>query len=348
MFRSTIIALVCAILFLSFPVSGADKKVNRTVIGFGSCSHQSRSQAFWDPILANKPDYFIFGGDNIYSDTYNMELQWKKYQQMAALPGFQKLKKSAVLFATWDDHDYGLNDSGEEFREKVASRENFFRFWNLPKNSPRRKNPGICDAKIVTLDGKRIQFIILDTRYFRSELIKREIRGEGEGRYTQNTRKDATILGTAQWTWLEKQLMEPADIRLIVSSIQVIPEEHNWEAWKRFPEEHKKLYRLIKSTKADGVVFLTGDRHMAEISRNDKAVGYPLYDITSSGLNMGRGGYWPEPNKYRLGNQFFENNFGLVTIEWFKEPVITMEIRDDKNNVVLHEHIKLSTLKHKR
>jgi len=348
MFRSCIIATGLTVLLLSARVSGAENKPNRTVIGFGSCSHQSRSQAYWDPILANKPDYFIFGGDNIYSDTYNMELQWKKYQQMAALPGFQKLKKSAVLFATWDDHDFGLNDSGAEFREKVSSRDNFFRFWNLPKNSPRRKNPGVCDAKIVTLEGKRIQFIILDTRYFRSELIKREVRGEGEGRYTDNTRKDATVLGDEQWAWLEKQLREPAELRLIVSSIQVVPEEHYWEAWRRFPGEQKKLFRLIKSTKAEGVIFLTGDRHMAEISRNEKAVGYPLYDVTSSGLNMGRGGYWPEPNKYRLGDQYFENNFGVITIDWFADPVITMEIRNEKNEIVLHEHVKLSALKHKR
>lgn len=348
MFRSITIAALFVVLFLGGNASGAEKKVARTVIGFGSCSHQSRSQAFWSPILTNRPDFFIFGGDNIYSDTYNMELQWKKYQQMAALPGFQQLKKMSVLFATWDDHDFGLNDSGAEFREKEGSRDNFFRFWQIPKNSPRRKTPGIYDAKIVDLGGKRLQFIMLDTRYFRSELVKRESRGEGEGRYADNKRKDATILGAEQWKWLEEQLRKPADIRLLVSSIQVVPEEHYWEAWKRFPEEHKRLYRLIKSTKANGVIVLSGDRHMAEISRNDKAVGYPLYDVTSSGLNMGRGGYWPEPNKFRLGEQFFENNFGLVTIDWFSDPVITMEIRDEKNNVVLHEHVKQSMLKHRK
>lgn len=341
----SVVALVAGVVASE---ARGDTSSGRTVIGFGSCSHQSRPQKFWDAVLENKPDYFIFAGDNIYSDTYDMGLQWKKYQQLAAMPGFQKLKRQAVVFATWDDHDFGLNDSGAEFREKDASRENFFRFWRVPKNSPRRSNPGVCDARIVDRDGKRIQFILLDTRFFRSELVKRESREEGEGRYGENNRKGATILGAQQWVWLEKQLKEPADIRLLVSSVQVIPDEHHWEAWARFPAEQQKLYRLIKAAKAEGVIILSGDRHMAEIVRNDKAVGYPLYEITSSGLNMGRGGYWPEPNRFRLGDQFFDNNYGMIVIDWYADPTITLQVHDEKGQTILEQVFKLSTLKKPR
>jgi alkaline phosphatase D len=327
------------------PVISAPKLTPQTVIGFGSCSHQGRSQNFWDPILAHKPDYFIFAGDNIYSDTYKMDLQWKKYQQLGNQPGFQKLKKTSTIMATWDDHDYGLNDSGAEFREKVASRENFLNFWGEPQKSPRRNNPGVSDARIVDVEGKRLQFILLDTRYFRGELVKREHRGEGEGRYTRNNNRTATVLGDEQWKWLEQQLRQPADIRLLVSSIQVIPEDHYWECWDLFPMERTRLFRMIKATKANGVIALSGDRHMAELSRHDRAIGYPFFDLTSSGLNMGRGGYWPEPNRHRIGEQFFENNFGLILIDWLPDPMITLQIRDDKDNVVLQEKIALSTLK---
>jgi len=335
-------------LVLLLPVAVAAQqapKPARTVIGFGSCSHQSRSQAFWDPILSHKPDYFIFGGDNIYSDTYNMALQWKKYEQLAAHAGFQKLKQSSVLLATWDDHDFGLNDSGAEFREKEGSRENFLNFWGVPKKSPRRNNPGVSVARVVDINGYRLQFILLDTRYFRSALVKRAERAEGEGRYTRNRDRAATILGAEQWTWLEQQLRVPADVRLLVSSIQVVPEDHYWECWDLFPLERNRLFKMIKATKANGVIVLSGDRHMAELSRHDKAIGYPLYDLTSSGLNMGRGGYWPEPNRHRIGEQFFENNFGLILIEWQADPLITLQIRDEKNRVVLQEDIRLSTLK---
>jgi alkaline phosphatase D len=341
------IVLMALMLPMGAMASGTNSPV-RTVIGFGSCSHQGRSQAFWEPILTNHPDYFIFGGDNIYSDTYNMELQRKKYQQLASHAGFKALKKQSILLATWDDHDYGLNDSGSEFREKDASRENFLSFWGVPKKSPRRNYPGVYDARVVELYGHRIQFIVLDTRFFRSELVKRENRAEGEGRYAENNNRSATMLGEEQWAWLEKKLKEPADIRILVSSIQVVPEDHYWEAWNKFPLERGRLFKLIKSTGANGIIVLSGDRHMAELSRHDKAIGYPLYDLTSSGLNMGRGGYWPEPNKHRIGKQFFENNFGLVLIDWEEDPVITLQIRDLGNRIVLEQKVALSELRKKR
>ncbi|HMO52446.1 MAG TPA: alkaline phosphatase D family protein [Kiritimatiellia bacterium] len=342
-----LVTMVCA--GLTGPASGeAVTAARSTVIGFGSCAHQSRSQAFWAPILSHRPDYFIFGGDNIYSDTYNMELQWKKYQQLGAQEGFQRLRRQSVIMATWDDHDYGLNDVGGEFREKVQSRENFLNFWQVPKRSPRRRNPGVCDARVVEIDGRRLQFILLDTRYFRSPLVKRADRGEGEGRYGRTQDRTSTILGAEQWAWLEQQLRQPADIRLLVSSIQVIPEDHFWEAWINFPHERTRLFRLIRSTRAEGVIVLSGDRHMAELSRHDKAVGYPLYELTSSGLNMARGGYWPEPNRHRIGELFFENHFGLVRIAWLDDPVITLEIRDLKDRLILEESIPLSSLSRRR
>ena len=324
----------------------AEEAAPKTVIALGSCAHQSRSQAFWAPILSHKPDYFIFGGDNMYSDTYNMDLQRKKYQQLADQEGFQQLKKQSIIMATWDDHDYGLNDSGLEFREKAGSQKNFLDFWGVPARSPRREQEGIYDATVVDVEGRRLQFIILDTRYHRSELVKKAERKQGEGRYTQNSSPNATILGEAQWAWLEKQLEMKADIRFIVSSIQVVPQDHLWESWFNFPRERNRLFRLIRSTGAEGVIFLTGDRHMAELSRHNEAgVGYPLYDLTSSGLNMARGGHWPETNRYRIGRQFFENHFGLITIAWEKDPSITLQIRDLSNKVVIEHALTLDELR---
>jgi alkaline phosphatase D len=175
--------------------------------------------------------------------------------------------------------------------------------------------------------------------------VKLEKREEGQGRYSLNRSRAATILGPDQWTWLEEQLRKPADLRLLVSSIQVVPEEHAWESWSRFPLEHKRLYRMIKATKAEGVIILSGDRHMAELSRHPDAAGYPLYDLTASGLNMGRGGYWPEPNRHRIGEQFFENHFGLITVDWLDDPLITLHIRDLTDRVVLQHEIRLSELR---
>ena len=54
-----------------------------------------------------------------------------------------------------------------------------------------------------------------------------------------------------------------------------------------FPHERERLYKLLRDTRAGGVVLLSGDRHLAELSVTDAGLGYPLFDLTSSGLNQG-------------------------------------------------------------
>ena len=57
-----------------------------------------------------------------------------------------------------------------------------------------------------------------------------------------NTDPTPTVLGEAQWKWLEEQLQVPAEVRLIGSSIQVVAEDHGWEKWTNFPHERERLF----------------------------------------------------------------------------------------------------------
>ena len=57
------------------------------------------------------------------------------------------------------------------------------------------------------------------------------------------------------------------------------------ESWSNFPQSRAKLLALVAVTQTPGVFFLSGDVHFAEINRAWPApTGYPLYDVTSSGL----------------------------------------------------------------
>ena len=58
------------------------------------------------------------------------------------------------------------------------------------------------------------------------------------------------MLGAAQWAWLRAQLLQPAELRLIVSSVQVLAEGHGWEGWDNLPLERTKLLGLIDETAA--------------------------------------------------------------------------------------------------
>jgi alkaline phosphatase D len=108
-------------------VRGADASPALTRIAFGSCAKQSKDQPIWDAVLATKPELFVFLGDNIYGDTRDMKELRAKYAQLAAKPGFQRLRASTPLLATWDDHDFGEDDAGADYPMKEESRRSF---WN--------------------------------------------------------------------------------------------------------------------------------------------------------------------------------------------------------------------------
>ena len=96
-----------------------------------------------------------------------------KYARLAAMPGYQAAQVACPILATWDDHDYGVDDGGGEYPKKVESQQVFLDFFGDPEDSPRRKRQGVYDAEVFGPPGKRVQVILLDTRYFRSPLKKK-------------------------------------------------------------------------------------------------------------------------------------------------------------------------------
>jgi len=346
MTRRFISSLILLSLINATSIFGSDS-ASLWTIGFGSCNHQSRWQGFWTPILAEKPDIFVFCGDNIYGDTRDEKVLKVKYTMLLEQSGFQTLRKEAEVLATWDDHDYGQNDAGADYEMKEVSEKIFEDVWNMPENAPARTRPGIYDAHVFEKNGKRLQVILLDTRFFRSPLVRLPEPVPNLGQTGLNTDPEATILGDDQWSWFKEQLEQSADIRIIVSSIQVVSGEHFYESWSRFPLEQEKIYALIRDTKAEGVVIISGDRHHGEISMNPSAVGYPLYDVTSSGLNMARRDKHEEPNPYRVGNLYLRSQFGVLRISDEADPLITLQIMDVHHKIQCETSVRLSELKPK-
>lgn len=320
-----------------------------TKIAFGSCGHQDHSQ----PVLAlaadQKPDAFIFLGDNIYGDTDDMAVLKSKYAKLGAKEEYKKLAATTRILATWDDHDYGRNDAGKEYPFAMQSKEIFLQFFNEPATSERRKHKGIYHTEYIKTTGKTIQVLLLDNRTFRSGVLRWDTSAKlprdkyfYELDYKPHTSTDSTLLGEEQWQWLEGELRKPADLRLICSGSQFGIEFNGYEAWANFPHEQKRLLNLIKQTRANGVIFLTGDVHYAEISRLEEPGMYPIYDITSSGITS----TWDfaTPNKNRIEGPVMENNFGLLTITWEKDPRIHMQIIDKVNNSRIDYTIRKSDI----
>ena len=243
------------------------------VIGFGSCIDQDLPQPIWSAIEAKNVDAFMFLGDNVYGDHPSGKLDKlrKSYiSQSTKLPKWLNKKK---VVSIWDDHDYGINDGGGDFKNKRESQKLFLDFWQIPENDPRHKRDGLYFNELIEIDGFKINLIVLDTRFFRSKL------SSNKSPYIPTDNIDTTILGDEQWTWFKQVLNHDSDLILVLSSIQILATEHVFEKWDLFPHERLKMIKLldVKETKT---LIISGDRHKGGLYKKGS-----LIELTSSSLN---------------------------------------------------------------
>lgn len=309
-----------------WPTLGAGPQLaSDTVIthfAFGSCNGHADPQAVWSTISASNPQAFIAMGDNVYGDIgYDggpgLDSFVAAYRQQLTSAPFMDLRRSVPMLATWDDHDFGPNDGGGSFEHRTASELLFEHFWQVPAEA--REHAGVYHSVTVGPAGRRVQFIVLDTRFFRSDLVRLP-QASDSGRYTGNNAADATMLGTQQWNWLERELAEPADLRVVVSSVQVLSEAHGWEAWDKLPLERGRLLDMLADRAGGGLVILSGDRHAAGIYETEWQ-GEAVVEFTSSSLNRPMTGGTAraterEPDPLRVTPFVGEANFGSMAIDW--------------------------------
>jgi len=270
-------------------------------IALGSCLHQDHPAPIWDAVKDNNIDSFFFLGDNIYGDVPS-GLPWKLKRsydkQKKVLPSWLMSKQIHVI---WDDHDYGKNDGGGSYRFKEYAQDLYIDFWEIPDDDPRANREGIYYQQLQNINGLRVLFVGLDTRYFRSNIE------EKDDVYLPNLEPDATFLGDKQWEWLTDTLKQEHDLLIMASSIQVLATEHRFEKWSNIPSERNKLLTLLESLDSK-VIVVSGDRHRAGLYQyND------ITEITASSLN--RPTYSEETDSLLLGKTYTENNFGLISIE---------------------------------
>ena len=306
-------------------IQAQDKRLDR--MAFGSCNRQDAPQPLWKPILADRPDLWIWMGDNIYGDSPVMDTLRAKYERQNAVVEYQLLKASTPIIGVWDDHDYGINDGGKYFAQKKESRDLMFDFLDVPAGSPDRQREGGYSAYTFGEGDQQVKVILLDGRYFRDSLSR------VDRVYQINAR--GQILGDAQWKWLENELRTSTSrINFIVSGIQILPTEHAYEKWANFPQERERLLNLIARSGVQNPILMSGDRHIAEIMKLEDA-RFPagLYEVTSSGLTHTWNGIAEEKNSLRVSDLIAQLNYGLATFDWEKEAVL-VEIKGE--NGILH------------
>lgn len=339
------------------PSAPLDRSAALTRISVGSCMKQEDDQSIWTQIAAGAPQLFLFIGDNVYGDVYSgdplMPELRDAYARLAQSAPFKAFRERVPVMPIWDDHDYGLNDAGATFPLRFGGEALFEEAWALPANDPRRARPGVYHTEIVGPPGQRVQIILLDTRFFRSDLkATDEKNAPGKERYLPDSDPSKTMLGDAQYAWLAAELEKPAEVRLIVSSIQVLAEGHGWEAWRTLSADRQRFYDTLAASGADGIVLLSGDRHSGALYRNDRALPYPLYELTTSSLNA-PASVWRaksgetrvEEDPARLGDMYYDVNYGEVGIDWTKG-VVSLTLRGGAGDVLTAKELALKDLRY--
>jgi len=309
-------------------------------LGFGSCLHQDRSMAILKTIEKKELDLFMFIGDNVYGDQEDGELDKliRTYkQQYNNLENF--LRNVSVEFI-WDDHDFGINDGGSNYRYKDRAKELFLETWKIPSNDPRRLRDGLYFDKMIKKNGLKVHLIFLDNRSFKSEWkLTDEFNKEGKERYVKDFDPQKTLLGKKQWQWLKDKLNEDSDIKIILSSLQILSLGHGWESWDKLPLERERLFNLIDESNVSNLFILSGDRHRGGFYRFKTNDNNEIYEFTSSSLNLPIPFNTEERGPLRIGSTYRKANFGVVRI--FEDKVV-MELTSNKGKVVNSLNIEIN------
>ncbi len=297
-----------------------------TTVAFGSCNLAKKPQRYFKSVLKNKPDLWIWLGDIVYANTEDVNITRQKYNEVKSHKHYQDVLKSCKVIGVYDDHDFGENNIGMEYKEKHESQQAVLDFLDEPATSERRKQEGVYWSYTFGLGKTQIKIILLDLRYFR-----------------EMPSDTSDMLGEVQWQWLEKEIANStATINIIGSSIQFISNPHFFERWGAFPKSKQRLITLLQKYPSKNTFFISGDRHMAEISKQtDLKLNYTLFDFTSSGLTHFFPYFYKDKNPNRFGKEFiWKRNFGILSFNW-KDQSMAMIIKKHNNKTLQETNLSL-------
>ena len=230
------------------------------------------STEIFHAIREAQPDAMLWLGDNVYL----REVDWwspkgiaYRYAHSRAEPDLQPLLATTAHYATWDDHDYGPNDSDRSYVHKDAALEVFQRFWPNPSYGM----PGVPGV-FTQFEWGDAEVFLLDDRWHRAPN-----NAPGEGPY----------LGPEQMQWLLDALTASrATFKIVANGGQLINPSEVFENYANVASgERETFLGELRQRQIDGLVFVAGDRHHTELIRLDREGTYPLFEFTSSPLTAG-------------------------------------------------------------
>lgn len=314
---------------------------NKDTISFltGSCAFQypfplnaggkrKRLNRIFSTMAAEKADFMVWTGDNVYY----LAGQWNSYKSMVRenlrtrlRKSYKEFLESCPQYATWDDHDFGPNDSDGRFKLKDTAFAVFKKFWMNPYHGTDEQNGVFCHFSQGDCD-----FFMLDSRY-----------------HCDKKNKDKKLIGDTQLEWLKTQLKaSKANFKFIFSGTQFIPIDQFGETWARYPNEHGNFFDFVEREAIKGLIFISGDRHYSELNKKNREKNYPLYEFTCSPLTSFTDPAYTKNNPIRIKDTSIrDQNYGRIKIfNEGRERICRIETFDTKGKFIWKYDIKLSEL----
>ena len=273
---------------------------------FGHSVIGNDAQPIWDAISAKQPMFLLMMGDNIYSNSTQPAKQRSMYLQMRADPRFRSFAAQVPVYAVYDDHDYGANNSDRTQPGKERSLRTFFEIWANPPVQT-LEQAGIWTRFV----AGQCEFWLLDGRYHRSP------NDDPDG-------PNKTMLGMEQREWFMNTLaMSKAVFKFPVSG-------SSWhcggkEAWNhQFLSEYDTILTHVREHRVSGLILLGGDQHECKVSiRPRESWGaYDLHEWMAGRLVNRQRDYEEQP---------WTRGFGMVTVNTkIDPPTVKLEFFNDK------------------
>lgn len=312
--------------FRTYP-SKAEKATFSVAFG-GGARYNPPKEKIWDVIAGRSPDAILLLGDNVYIDQPKSRTKQRvHYYRRQLRPEFQRLTASTSVYAVYDDHDLGVDDSSGGPRRfkpswKFKSWKVFRENWNNPAYGGGDELPGCWfDFSIGDVD-----FFMLDNRYYRSF-------------------EDGTMLGPEQKAWLLAKL-KASDATFKVLASGTLWTEHadkgGRDSWWGVKEERDEIFDFIETEGIGGVILLSADRHRTDVYKIKRPNSYDLFEFETSKMTNDH----THPTKKEAIFSYNEGNFfGLLRFDLEKaDPEVTFECITMEDQEVYEMTLKRSQL----
>lgn len=228
--------------FTTAPREGAPGKVR---VAFTSCAgyHGYLATAGYADMARTNMDLLLMLGDYHYANTNSPAVQRRFYFDQRDTAGWRGLSPRLPIYAIWDDHDFGPNNSDGTLPGKELSLRTFTEHWANPAYGE-LDNPGVY----FKFTRANVDFFMLDVRYHRDP--------NGATNLAHKTH-----LGTKQLAWFKRELLSSR------APVKVLAAGGEWQtygtedSWTPFARERDEIFKFIEDNRIPGVLLLSGDRH---------------------------------------------------------------------------------------